>query len=99
MLMRRADAGKASRHDLATLGDKLTEHAVVLVVDVFDFLHAELAYFLAPEKLASAFARRPAGAASTAASATKSRAISARTIPTGARSVSRCRWCCCLVSH
>src|SRR5882762_5173934 len=60
-LMRSAYAGQPARHDLTALSDELPEHAVVLVVDVLDFFHAELADFLAPEKLASAFARWSAG--------------------------------------
>src|SRR3984957_18311275 len=72
VLMRRTHAGQAPRHDLAAFGHELAEHAVIFVVDVFDFLGAELANFLAPEELAStaaAFARRSAGAACTAAAA------------------------------
>ena len=69
MLVRRAYARQPPRHDLAALGDELPEHAVILVIDVFNFLDAELANFLAPEKLASApaFARRPARPASATA--------------------------------
>src|ERR1700736_759259 len=61
-LMRSAYAGQPARHDLAALSDELPEHAVVLVVDVLDLFHAELADFLAPEKLATSFARWAAGA-------------------------------------
>ena len=59
VLVRSAYARQTARHDLAALGDELAEHAVVLIVDVFDFLDAELADLLAPEKFAStaAFAR------------------------------------------
>src|SRR5258708_20481579 len=77
--MRRANAGQPTRHDLAALGHELAQHAVVLVVNVLDFLDAELANFLAPKKLASTFARRPTRTAS-AASPAKSRTISAGTI-------------------
>src|SRR5258708_33315997 len=94
--MWRADAGQAPRHDLSALGDELAKHAVVFVVDVFDFFDPELANFLAPEKLASAtaFARRPTGPAS--ATTAKS-----RTIPTRTRPLARCRMLCCfcLFSH
>src|SRR5580700_1593641 len=54
--MRSADSGQAARDDLATLGNKLREQAHVLVVDVLDFLDAELANLLAAEILAAAFA-------------------------------------------
>jgi hypothetical protein len=59
--MRGAYAREPTRHDLAALGDELPEHSEVLVVDTLDLFHAELADFLAPEKLAPAFARRSAG--------------------------------------
>ena len=60
-LMRSAHAGQPARHDLTALRDELPEHAVVLVVDVLDLFHAELADLLAPEKLASAFTGWTAG--------------------------------------
>src|SRR3984893_6263575 len=60
-LMGSAYARQPAGHDLAALRHELPEHAVVLVVDVLDLFHAELADFLAPEKLASAFARWSAG--------------------------------------
>src|ERR1700680_4917166 len=60
-LMRSAYARQPARHDLNALSDELSEHAVVLVVAVLDLFHAELADFLAPEKLAAAFARWSAG--------------------------------------
>src|SRR4029077_17339872 len=60
-LMRSAYAGQPARHDLTALSDELPQHAVVLVVAVLDLFHAELADFLAPEELASAFARWSAG--------------------------------------
>src|SRR5579864_3777628 len=61
-LVRSADPGQAARDDLATLGNELREQAHVLVVDVLDFLDAELANLLAAEILAAAFAgaTRPA---------------------------------------
>src|ERR1700686_3920360 len=67
--MRRAHARQAPGHDLAALGDKLPEQPVIFVVDVGDLLGAELANFLAPEKLASAFARRSAGSGTATAAA------------------------------
>jgi hypothetical protein len=99
VLMRRAHAGQAARHDLATLGHKLPEQTVILVIDVGDFLRAKLANFFAPEKLAPAFAWRTAGTASTAP---KSRAISTRTVSAGtAFACGARRWCfySILVSH
>src|SRR3981081_1718121 len=60
-LMRSAYARQPARHDLTALGHELPQHAVILVIDVLDLFHAELADFLAPEKLASAFARWSAG--------------------------------------
>src|ERR1700687_1860430 len=98
--MRCAYARQAPRHDLAPLGDKLAEHAVILVVDVFNFLDAELANFLAPEKLASAtaFARRTARPASTTTAA-KPRTISPRSGTfAGTRPLARGRllWFFCL---
>src|SRR5258706_5932551 len=67
-LMWSADSGQAARHDLAALGHELREQAHVLVVDVFDFLDAELTNLLAAEILAPAFTgaartsgTRPAG--------------------------------------
>src|SRR5581483_2387913 len=72
-LVRHAHAGQTPRHDLAALGHKLSEQAVVLVVDGFDLLDAELANFLAPEVFATAFAAtRPARS-----TRTRSAAISA----------------------
>src|SRR5579864_6505013 len=101
--MRRAHAGQAPRHDLAALGHELAQQPVVLVVDVFNFLGAELANFLAPEKLApacAALARRPARSATAAAI---SRTISPRPSAfTRSRPFGRCRrllWCFRLVSH
>jgi hypothetical protein len=97
--MRRADSGQAARHNLAALGDELAEQPVVLVVDVFDFLDAELTDLLAPEKLASAFAR-------TARTARTSTAAESRAVSTGTRAVvpwplwrGRLLWCFCFVSH
>src|SRR5438045_5547899 len=56
VLMRCADTSQAPRHNLSALRDKLPQQTVVLVVNVFDLLDAELAYFLAPEELAAASA-------------------------------------------
>src|SRR6201986_5124399 len=52
VLVRSAHARQTPRHDLAALGHELPEQPVVLVVDVFDLLDAELTYFLAPEEFA-----------------------------------------------
>src|ERR1017187_4482519 len=103
VLVRGANAGQAPWHDLAALGDKLPEHAVILVVDVLEFLDAELANFLAPEKLAAAtaFTGRPARPAS-ATTAAKPRTISTRPgTVAGTRPLARCRllWCFRFVSH
>src|SRR5450755_4386725 len=102
VLMRRAHAGQAPRHDFAALGDELPEHAVVLVVDVLDLLDAEFTNFLTPEKLAStaAFARRSARPASTTTAA-KPGTISAGSISARTRPLTRCRLLCCscLFSH
>ena len=69
--------GQTPRHDLAALGHELPEQPVIFVVDVGDLLGAELANFLAPEKLASTFARRTARpGTSTTATAAKSRTVS-----------------------
>jgi hypothetical protein len=53
--MRSADSGQAARHDLAALGHELREQTHVLVVDILDFLDAELADLLAAKILAPAF--------------------------------------------
>src|SRR5438477_8064078 len=108
VLVRRAYAGQAPRNDLAALSDELAEHAVILVVDVLDFLDAELANFLAPEKLSppAAFARRTAGTAS-ATTAAKPRTISTWTISPGSGAFagtrpfarSRLFWCFRFFSH
>src|SRR5512146_2838002 len=55
-LVRRAHAGQATGNDLAPLGHKLLQQAHVLVIDVVNFLDAELAHLLAAEKLAATFA-------------------------------------------
>src|SRR5579871_3548163 len=96
VLVRCAHAGQAARHDLAALRDKLAEHPVVLVVDVFDSLDAELADLLAPEEFASAFAWRSTRTAPTAA---KTRTVAAR--PARSRPFARCRllWCFRLFCH
>src|SRR5246127_2548300 len=100
--MRRAHARQAARHDLAALGDELSEQPVVLVVDVFDLFDAELANLLAPEELASpgsAFAGRSTrSASSTAKSGTISAGSSAFTTR---RPLAGCRllWCFRFVCH
>src|SRR5262245_49179502 len=60
--MRRAHSRQTTRNDLPALCDELCEQTNVLVVDALDLLDTELADLLAPEILASAFARtaRPA---------------------------------------
>src|SRR5437667_8029928 len=80
MLMRRANTGQPPRDDFAALGHELAKHAVVLVVNVLDFLDAELADFLTPEKLASDFAWRSTGAGT----ASETRAVAAGAISTRA---------------
>src|ERR1700680_4408931 len=79
-LMRSAYARQPTGHDLTALRDELPEHAVVLVVDVLDLFHAELADFLAPEKLASAFARWTAGTRTAPESRPRTGTIMARSI-------------------
>jgi len=65
-LMWRANTGQAARHNLATLGDKLREQPVILVIDGLNLLHAKLANLLAPEIFAATFAAPgPSRAAST----------------------------------
>src|SRR6516165_8039274 len=99
--MWRAHAGQATRHDLAALGHELPKQPVVLVVNIFDFLDAELANLLAPEKLASArttFAPRSAGAPPATA---KPWTISAWPSAFTPRPLARRRllWCFRLVCH
>src|SRR5437588_18756 len=53
-LVRRAHAGQPPWDDLAALSHKLPEQTHILIVNVVDFLHAELADFLATEKFPSA---------------------------------------------
>src|SRR5579864_7625785 len=53
--MRGADPGQAARHNFSPFRHELGQHAYVLVIDGVNLLHAKLAYFLAPEKLASTF--------------------------------------------
>jgi hypothetical protein len=75
--MRRANAGQTPRHNLAALGHKLPEQTIIFVVDVGNFLGAELADFLAPEKFASTFTRRTAGAGTpSTTAAAKARTVS-----------------------
>src|SRR5256885_5034757 len=99
VLMRCADTSQAPRHNLSALRDKLPQQTVVLVVNVFDLLDAELAYFLAPEELAAASAAF-AGTTWSATRSAKSRTIAARTWTL--RPLARWRvllWCSCFVSH
>src|ERR1700680_332891 len=79
-VVRSGYARQPARHDLTALSDELSEHAVVLVVDVLDLFHAELADFLAPEKLASAFARWSAGTRTAPESRPRTGTIMARSI-------------------
>ena len=100
MLVRRAHARQAAWHDLAALGHELSQQPVVLVVDVFNLLDAELANLLAPEELAPAGAALARSARSTAAA--KSRTISARPSAfTPRRPLARRRllWCFRLVCN
>src|SRR5436305_12066706 len=99
--MRCAHAGQAPRYDLAALRYELTQKTVILVVDVFDLLDAELAYFLAPEEFAAA-STAFAGTARSATRSAKSRTISARTWTLTLRPLARWRvllWCFRFVSH
>src|SRR5271170_5492973 len=64
-LVWRADASQASRCDLAAFRHELRQQTHILVIDRFDFLDAELANLLAPEKLASAFTRAARASAGT----------------------------------
>src|SRR5215472_10562186 len=94
--MRCAYARQPARDNLSALRHELPQQPVILIVDVFDFLRAELANLLTPEKFTSAaLARRSARTASRSA---KSRTISARP---RTRFRPRCRllWCFCFVSH
>src|SRR5579863_1964585 len=102
MLVRRTNSGQTPGDDFAALGDELAEQAVIFVIDVGDFFGAELADFLAPEKFASALARRTAGAGTSApAASSKTRAVTAAgTLAKGPRwAVGYGRWCFCFVSH
>jgi len=102
MLVWRAHAGQPPGHNLATFGHELAEQPVILVVDVGDLLRAELADFLAPEKLASTFTRRTAGPGTPAASASKPRTVSpgTRSVTGRPRRPFGCwRWCFTLFSH
>src|SRR5580704_6296084 len=76
VLMRRAHSGQPPGHDFAAFGHELPEQPVILIVDVRDLLRAELANFLAPEKLSSTFTRRTAGPGSPAASASEPGTVS-----------------------
>ena len=75
-LVRGADSGQAPRHDLAALRHELRQQPDVLVVDGFNFLHAELANLLAAKIFAPTFAAatRSAGTRRTALPIAKSRA-------------------------
>ena len=67
-LVRRANSGQAPRDDLAALRHELGQQPDVLVIDGFNFLHAELANLLAAKIFASTFAAatRAAGTGRTA---------------------------------
>src|SRR5690606_38110632 len=58
-LVPRARARDAPRLNLAALGDEGRQELDVLVADVVDLIHAELAHATAPEESAPAAARRP----------------------------------------
>jgi hypothetical protein len=83
-LVRRADAGQPPRRDLPALGYELRQQTHIFIIDRFDLLDAELANFLAPEKLAAAFALTTGTSAWTRA-AWRSAAVRAIT-PTSLRS-------------
>src|SRR4051812_31582278 len=53
-LMRGANAGQTTRHNLAALRDKALQQAHVAIRNRIDLLGAELAHLLAAEKLAAA---------------------------------------------
>ena len=55
-LMRSADTRQAAWRNLSALRDELRQQPHIFVIDRFDLLDAELANFLAPEKLAPTFA-------------------------------------------
>src|SRR5437667_9997841 len=55
-LMWRANTGQAARHNPATLGDKLREQPVIIVIDGINLLRAKLANLLAPAIFAATFA-------------------------------------------
>jgi hypothetical protein len=102
MLMRRAYARQTPGHDLAAFGNELAEQPVIFAIDVGDFLGAEFANLLAPEKFASTFAGRTAGAGTPATpSAAKARTISSSgTLPERPRGpIAGWRWCFRLFSH
>jgi hypothetical protein len=80
--MRRTDARETTRNDLATLSHKLAQQAYVLVVDVINLFHAELADLLAAEKLAAAFAAGSTG-------------TTIRTVRSIGTSRGTLWWCCC----
>jgi hypothetical protein len=100
VLMRRTHSRQTPGHNLAALRDKLPEQPVILVVDVGNFLGAELANFLAPEKLSSTLARGTARTGSPGSTAAKSRTISAAgTLAKRPRGPLACRWCFNFVAH
>jgi hypothetical protein len=101
VLVRRTHSGQTPGHNLAALRHELPEQPVILVIDVGNFLRAELANLLAPEKLPSTFARRTARSGSSRSSTTaKSRTISAaRTLSKRPRGTLACRWCFNFVAH
>src|SRR5690349_14724607 len=79
-LVRRANAGQPSWHDLAALRYELREQAHVLVIDGVDLLDAEFAHLFAAEVFASAFT-----------SAATRRPRSARTAMAASRGAVTCR--------
>src|SRR5579862_3480833 len=94
MLVWGTHARQTPRNDLAALSHELSEQAVIFVVDVGNFLGAELADFFAPEKFArAAFSRRSAGAR-TASAASEPGTISARSWAIWPGGPVRDRRCC-----
>src|ERR1043165_2660042 len=74
-LVQRARPGDAARKDLPALGDELLQRLQVLVVDVLDLLHAELADALAAVEellLPALLSRSAGGTAATRAGTTRS---------------------------
>lgn len=63
--MWRANAGQASRRNLAAFGHELRQQTHIFVIDGFDFLDAELTNLFAPEKFAATFAGTAGASAGT----------------------------------